>query len=150
MCIRPSVRPSLCRSVEKVSGSFWNYWLIPFIPCIYPLWGEFLDPIHFRVPTPNFCPVMATYLPENGVSELVEAIIGLIQLIPWHSSWSGEYLDLYSFSSSYHQLQLWWSNTCRKRWFPGIFCSITLQWAKWCRKFSESKVFQKYPTTTAK
>ena len=47
---------------EKTIGS------INFIPRIYPCGVSFLTPIHFRVPSLIFGPLVAKYLAENGVS----------------------------------------------------------------------------------
>ena len=41
---------------------------IHFIPGIYPYVVRFLTPIHFHVPSLIFGPLVAKYLPENGVS----------------------------------------------------------------------------------
>ena len=154
MCIRPSVRPSLCRSVEKVSGSFWNYWLNS-LDSIHTLHLSFMGrvsrPYSFSCSYPQFLPCDGHIFARKwgfvagrnnywltSVDTLAFILMGWV-------SWP---LFIFVFLPSI--AALWWSNICRKMWFPGIFCSITLQWAKWCRKFAESKVFQKYPTTTAK
>ena len=41
---------------------------IHFIPGIYPYGVSLLTPIHFRVPSLIFCPLVDKYLVENGVS----------------------------------------------------------------------------------
>ena len=43
---------------------------IHFIPGIYPYGVRLLSPIHFRVPSLIFGPLVAKYWAENGVSEL--------------------------------------------------------------------------------
>ena len=55
---------------------------IHFIPGIYPFGLSFLTPIHFRVPSLIFCPLVAKYLAENGVSGTFEKTIGSIHFIP--------------------------------------------------------------------
>ena len=47
---------------EKNIGS------IHFIPAIYPYGVSLLTPIHFRVPSLIFGPLVAKYVAENGVS----------------------------------------------------------------------------------
>ena len=47
---------------EKTVGS------VHFIPGIYPYGVIFLTPIHFRVPSLIFGPLVAKYLAENGIS----------------------------------------------------------------------------------
>ena len=70
MSVRPYVRPS----VDKVSGTFWKkkkkktIGSIHFIPGIYSYGVSLLTPIHFRVPSLIFGPLVAKYLAENGVS----------------------------------------------------------------------------------
>ena len=50
---------------EKTIGS------IHFIPGIYPYGVSLLTPIHFRVPSLIFGPLVAKYLDENGVSGII-------------------------------------------------------------------------------
>ena len=68
MSVCPSVRPSVCRQgfrnflKKKTIGS------VHFIPGIYPYRVSLLTPIHFRLPSLIFGPLVAKYLAENGVS----------------------------------------------------------------------------------
>ena len=80
LSVCPSVRPS----VDKVSGTFWKKTIGPinFIPGIYPYGVSLLTPIHFRVPSLIFSPLVAKYLAENGVSETFWKTIGWIHFIP--------------------------------------------------------------------
>ena len=61
---------------EKTIGS------IHFIPGIYPYGVSLLKPVHFRVPSLIFGPLVAKYLAENGVSEIKKKNIGSIHYIP--------------------------------------------------------------------
>ena len=61
---------------EKNIGS------IHFIPGIYPYGLSFLTPIHFRVPSLIYGPLVAKYLAENEVSGTFEKTIGSIHFIP--------------------------------------------------------------------
>ena len=71
-------------SVDKVSGTCWKKTIgsIHFIPGIYPYGLSLLTPIHFRVPSLIFGPLVAKYLAVNEVSETFEKIIGAIHFIP--------------------------------------------------------------------
>ena len=55
---------------------------IHFIPGNYPYGVSFLTPIHFRVPSLIFGPLVAKYLAENGVSGTFWKGIGSIHFIP--------------------------------------------------------------------
>ena len=67
--ICPSICPSVPPSVDKVSRTFWKtIGSIHFITGIYPYGVILLTPIHFRVPSLIFGPLVAKYLAENGVS----------------------------------------------------------------------------------
>ena len=81
------IHPDVCLSVrlkttrfpelfEKTIGS------IHFIPVIYHYRVSLLTPIHFRVPSLIFGPLVAKYLAKNGVPELFEQTIGPIHFIP--------------------------------------------------------------------
>ena len=75
----PTVRPSVCPSVDKVSGT-----LKKNIASIhFALYGvSLLTPIHFRVPVVNFGPLMVKHLVENGVfGVFCEKMIRSINLI---------------------------------------------------------------------
>ena len=62
---------------EKIIGS------IHFIPVIYPYGVSCLTPIHFRVPSLIFGPLVAKLLAENGVSGTFwKKTSGLIHFIP--------------------------------------------------------------------
>ena len=61
---------------EKTFGS------IHFIPDICRYGVSFLTPVHFRVPSLIFGPLVAKYLAENGVSGIFEKTIGSIHFIP--------------------------------------------------------------------
>ena len=79
----PSVCPSVRPSVDKVSGTFWKkICSIHFIPGIYPDGVSLLMPIHFRVPSLIFGPLVAKYLAKNGVSGTFLKTIGPIHFIP--------------------------------------------------------------------
>ena len=80
--------PELC---EKTIGS------IHFIPGIYPYEVSLLTPIHFRVPSLIFGPLVAKYLAGNGVSETFWKNYWFHSL---HLPLGGESLDPYSFSCS--------------------------------------------------
>ena len=95
-----SVRPSVCPSVDKVSRTFWkNYWLNSFHTWHLPLWS-LLTPIHFRVPSFIFGPLVAKYLAENGVSGTFWKNYWLNSFHTWHLPLWGESLDPYTFSCS--------------------------------------------------
>ena len=94
-----SVRPS-------ISGTFWKITIgsIHFIPGIYPYGVSLLTPIHFRVPTLIFGPLvakyLAKYLAENGVSGTFWKNYWLNSFHTWHLPLWGEFLDSYTFSCS--------------------------------------------------
>ena len=52
------------------------------IPGIYPYGASLLTPIHFRVPSLIFGPLVSKYLAENGVSGTFGKHIGSIPFIP--------------------------------------------------------------------
>ena len=64
---------------EKTIGS------IHFIPGIYPYGASLLTPIHFRVPSLIFGPLVATYLAENGVSRTFWKIYWLNSFFAWRT-----------------------------------------------------------------
>ena len=95
---RLSVGPSVCRQgfrnfLKKIICS------IHFIPGIYPYGVSLWTPIHFRVPTINFGPLVAKYLPENGVSGIFWKNYLLNSFDTWHLPLWGESFDSYWFSS---------------------------------------------------
>ena len=93
----PSVRPSVewfPELFEKTIGS------IHFIPGIYPYGVSPLTPIHFRVPSLIFGPLVAKYLVENGVSGTFWKNGWLNSFHTWHLSLWGESLDPCTFSCS--------------------------------------------------
>ena len=79
---------------EKTIGS------IHFIPVIYPYGVSLLTPIHFRVPSLIFGPLVAKYLAENGVSGTFWKNYWPNSLHSWHLPLWGESLDPYTFSCS--------------------------------------------------
>ena len=94
------IHPDVCPSI---SGTFWKITIgsIHFIPGIYPYGVSQLTPIHFRVPTLIFGPLVAKYLAENGVSGTFWKNYWLNSFHTWHLSLWGESLDPYTFSCSY-------------------------------------------------
>ena len=70
---------------------------IRFIPGIYPYGVSLLTPIHFRVPSLIFRPLVAKYLAENGVSGIFWKTIGSIHYIlgiyPYGDIWMRIFLD---------------------------------------------------------
>ena len=90
---------------EKTFGS------IHFIPGIYPYGVSLLTPIHFRVPSLIFGPLVAIYLAENGVSGtfwkklLAKLILYLAFIFMGWVSWP-QYI--FVFLASF--LALWWPN----------------------------------------
>ena len=100
MSVRPSVRPSVCRQgfrnfLKKTIGS------IHFIPGFYPSGVSLLTPIHFRVPSLIFGPLVAKYLAENGVSGTFLKNYWPNSFHTWHLPLWGESLDPYIFSCSW-------------------------------------------------
>ena len=79
---------------EKTIGS------INFIPGIYPYGVSFLTPIHFRVTSLNFGPLVAKYLAENAVSGTFWKNYWPNLFDTWHLSLWGGSLDPYTFSCS--------------------------------------------------
>ena len=61
---------------EKNIGS------VPFIPDIYPYGVSLLTPIHFRVPSLIFGPLVANIWPKMGFPELFEKTIDSIHFMP--------------------------------------------------------------------
>ena len=90
----PKVCPSVRPSVDKIIDS------IHFIPGIYPYGVSPLTPIHFRVPSLIFSPLVAKYLAENGVSGTFWKNYWLNLFHTWHLPLWGEFLDPYTFSCS--------------------------------------------------
>ena len=65
MFVHPSVRPSVCR---QGFGNLFKKTIrsIHFIPGLYAYGVSLLTPIHFRVPSINFGPLVAKYLDISG------------------------------------------------------------------------------------
>ena len=76
----PNIWPKIrCLELfEKTIGS------IHFIPGIYPYGMSLLTPIHFRVPSLIFCPLVAKYLVKNRFPELFGKTIGSIPKFFWN------------------------------------------------------------------
>ena len=66
---------------------------IHFIPGIYTYGVRLLTPIHFRVPSLIFGPLVAKYWAENRVSDffLIEIFIGYFWMMRWVVIWAGVY-----------------------------------------------------------
>ena len=79
---------------EKTIGS------IHFIPGIYPHGVSLLNPIHFRVPSLIFNPLVAKYLAENGVSGTFWKNYWLNSFHTWHLPLWAEFLYPCIFSCS--------------------------------------------------
>ena len=77
---------------EKSFGS------IHFIPGIYPYGVSLLTPIHFRVPSLIFGPLVAKYLAKNGVSGTFWKNYWLNSFHTWYLPLWCESLDPYTFS----------------------------------------------------
>ena len=75
--------------------------LIHFIPGIYPYGVILLNPVHFRVPSLIFGPLVAKYLAENWVFGTFWKSYWLNSFHTWHLSLWGKSLDPYIFSCSY-------------------------------------------------
>ena len=71
-----------------------------FIPGIYPNGVSLLNPIHFRIPSLIFGPLVAKYLAENGVSGTFWKNYWLNSFHTWQLSLWGESLDPYTYSCS--------------------------------------------------
>ena len=101
---------------EKTIGS------IHFIRGIYPYVVSLLTPIHFRVPSLIFGPLVAKYLAENGVSgtffkKLLAQFISYVAFtLMWWVSWP---LYIFLFLASFSAL--WWPNIWLKIGFPELF-----------------------------
>ena len=123
MSVCPSVRPSLCLSVDKVSGTFWkNYWLNSFHTWCLPLWCEFLDPYTFSCSWPHFWLSGGQIFGRkwgfwNFLKKLLAQFISYLAftLIGWVSWPIYIFMFLASFSA------LWWPNIWPKMGFPEIF-----------------------------
>ena len=119
-----SVRSSDRPSVEKVSGNLWKKTIgsIHLIPGIYPNRVSLLTPIHFRVPSLIFGPLVAKYLAENGVSGtfwkklLAQFILYLAFILMGRISWP---LYILLFLASF--AALWWPNIWPKMGFTELF-----------------------------
>ena len=119
--IKCAIQTSVCRQgfrnfLKKQLAQFISY--LAFIP----LWGESLDPIHFRIPSLIFTSLVAKYLAENGVSgtffkKLLAQFISYMAftLMGW-VSW-----PLYIFVFLVSFLALWWPNIWPKIGFPELF-----------------------------
>ena len=95
---------------------------IHFIPGIYPNGVSFLTPIHFRVPSLIFVPLVAKNLAENGVSRIFWKKL-LTQFTSYLASilmgWVSWPLYIFVFLASFSAL--WWPNIWLKMGFPGFF-----------------------------
>ena len=101
---------------EKTIGS------IHFIPGIYPYGVSLLTPIHFRVPSLIFGPLVAKYLAEkwgfrNVLKKPLAQYISYLAftLMGW-VSW-----PLYIFVLLASFLAPWWPNIWLKMWFLELF-----------------------------
>ena len=114
--------PNICPKMgfpelfEKTIGS------IHFIPGIYPYGVSLLTPIHFRVPSLIFGPLLAKYLSENGVSgtfwkKLLAQFISYLAFI--HMVWVSWPLYIFVFLASF--AALCWPNIWLKMGFPDFF-----------------------------
>ena len=95
MSVSPSVRPSVCRQgfrnfLKKLLAQFISY--LAFCPYRVSL----LTPIHFRVPSLIFGPLVAKYLAKNGVWKNYWPN----SFHTWHLPLWGESLDPYTFPCS--------------------------------------------------
>ena len=66
--IHPDVCPSVCLQTRFLTLFEKTISSIHFTPGIYPYGVSLLSPIHFRVPSINFDPLVAKYFGKNGVS----------------------------------------------------------------------------------
>ena len=73
---------------------------IHFIPCICPYGVNFLTPVHFRVCSLIFGPLVAKHLAKNGVSRTFWKNSWLNSFHTWHLPLWGESFDPYTFSCS--------------------------------------------------
>ena len=121
------IHPDVCLSVrlkttrfpelfEKTIGS------IHFIPVIYPYGVSLLTPIHFRVPSLTFGPLVAKYLAENGVSgtffkKLLAQFTSFLAFT--FRGWVSWPLCIFVFLASFSAL--WWPNIWPKKGFPELF-----------------------------
>ena len=87
-----------------VSGTFWkNYWKLAqstSYMAFNPYGVSLLTPIHFRVPSLIFGPLVAKYLAENRVSGTCWKNYWPNSFHTWHSSLWGESLEPDTFSCS--------------------------------------------------
>ena len=122
------IHPDVCLSVrlkttrfpelfEKTIGS------IHFIPVIYPYGVSLLTPIHFRVPSLIYGPLVAKYLAKNGVSGNFLKNCWPNSLHSWHlplwMGWVSWPLYIFVFLASF--TALWWPNIWPKMGFPELF-----------------------------
>ena len=81
-----------------------------------------LTPIHFRVPSLIFGPLVAKYLAENGVSGTFWKKYWPSSFHTWHLPLWGESLDPYTFFVFLALFSaLWWPNIWPKMGFPELF-----------------------------
>ena len=123
-----SVRPS----VDKVSGTFWKtIGSIHFIPGIYPYGVSFLTPIHFRISSLIFGPLVTKYLAENGVSatlwkKLLAQFISYLAfiLMGWVFWTLYIFVFLASFSAIWPKMgfpKLFEKTICSIHFIPGVY-----------------------------
>ena len=89
---------------------------------IYPYGVSLLTPIHFRVPSLIFGPLVAKYLAENEISgffwkKLLAQFISYLDFILM--GWVSWPLYIFEFLASF--LALWWPNIWPKLGFPELF-----------------------------
>ena len=99
------IHPDVCLSVRLKTTRFPELFKktigsIHFIPVIYHYGVSLLTPIHFRVPSLIFGPLVAKYLAENGVSRTFWTNYWPNSLHSWHLPLWGESLDPFIFSCS--------------------------------------------------
>ena len=130
-----SVRP-----VDKVSGTFWKKLSAQFISYLEfnPYGVSHLIPIHFRVPSLIFDPLVVKYLAENGVSGTFWKKI-LAQLISYLAfilmGWVSWPLYIFLFLATFSPL--WRPNIWPKMGFPELcffsgtvsFCVFSIDFA---------------------
>ena len=102
---------SVCPSVWRQLGfrNFLKKLLAQFISYLSfnPYGVSLLTPIHFRVPSLIFGPLVAKYLAENGVSGTFWKNYWPNSLHSWHLPLWGESLDPYTFSFSLLDISGW-------------------------------------------
>ena len=94
---------------------------------IYPNGVSLLTPIHLRVPSLIFRPLVAKYLAENGVSGIFCVFLGWI-LLP-----CGKFLTFPKLFT----------------YFCDTLSTMTLYWAKWCLNSSGTMFSWRIPTCVA-